>query len=123
MNTAKAWMIGILLVFFLGCRSTVVTGGFVASHEYKGFTESTADRVRGESCKVQIFFFPVGKMDLNEAFANAMAKAPPGTTGLANMNIGYTYPAVIGGAMFGPWCFFVEGRPATRKGSIASAQN
>jgi len=102
----------ILLLFGVSCSSTIGTGSYIGMKESK-YKKISGSQVIGKSCRTHIFFFPVGKYDLGYAFSDAMKKAPSGTEGLADVEISYSYP-VLGGFLFGQYCYHVKGTPAKR---------
>jgi hypothetical protein len=50
------------------------------------------ERVQGRACKWVFVVIPFGDDSLEAAWANALAKTPPGTTGLAEADISVSWP-------------------------------
>jgi hypothetical protein len=107
------------IVFLAGaCKSTFGTGAYLAPQGFKGAKQLSETKVQGRACKQQIFFVPVGDYSLNAAMSDALSHAPEGTTGLMNVKVSTSVP-LFGGALFGRYCFEVEGFPAKRE-NVAS---
>lgn len=102
-----------MVLFAAACKSTVATGPVLATNKFadKNLQQLSNTKVTGSACRQHIFFVPIGSMDFADAYQQAIATAPEGTTGLKSADLSVSIP-VVGGLLFGRYCAIVSGFPA-----------
>ncbi|MCR9141566.1 MAG: hypothetical protein NXI24_04880 [bacterium] len=103
----------ILLLATANCKSTLGTGKFIATQELPDskLERLSEEKIEGRGCRQHIFFVPVGEQSYNAAFADAMSRAPEGTTGFMSAEMETSFP-LFAGLMFGRYCAVMRGYPA-----------
>ncbi len=108
------WIVSLLwLALASNCTNYLVQGNNLAFRDYAGVKKLAETPVKGEACRQWILLIPFGEVSIPAAFKDAVSKSPPGTTGLAKVNVQFysSRPAV--GILAGRECFYVEGIPAS----------
>ena len=88
-------------------------GTFLATPLFEGAVRLSEERVRGTACKWAFLVIPIGDDSLGSAWANALAKSPPGTIGLEDAVIEVNWP-LADTLLIRRYCTTVSGFPARR---------
>jgi len=107
-----------MLLLTTGALSLSSCSRYMVHGDYLGYNESTVVKklddkpINAEACRQWIFFIPFGEVSWSEAIKNAVAQAPAGTTGLANVSVQFYSSRPAWGVLAGRECFKVQGVPA-----------